>query len=278
MRNLLRERVQLAAEAAQRQSKKKIYDSIRLTWRGRPLRDFLPKVYLSPPEVSDLLTAPPAELPMDKLLALGDHIEIAGLGEMEVELVATSAVGADAFPLPAVEPGEAGKASAKNAAMRFAIWAGYIATPALVEADRFDQAVELLAQFARRLADPDFAGIEGSGGGADPELRFLLLAPVIAGMTQYCPISPNSLGETAQERLSEFFKLIASYGPLTECIKLRLACLGLVARLAAAIPLFEDAETIAAKRYERRLCDAFRAFRENPEELMAAEASAIVAA
>jgi hypothetical protein len=278
MRDLLRERVHLAAEAAQRQSKKKIYDSIRLTWRGKPLRDFVPKVYLSGGEVTDLLSARPADLSMDQLLALGDHIEIAGLGEADAELIAANATAADAFPLPPVQPGEAGEALGKSAAMRYAIWVGYIATPALIELNRFDQAVELLESFTNRLTESDYDAIEGSAGGADPELRFLLLAPVLAGLTQYCPGPPSAITEAAHNRLTSFFNYISSFGPLTECIKLRLACLGLVARLAAAVPLFEEAEAIAAKRYERRLADAFRAFRENPEELFAADESTIVAA
>ena len=276
MRDAFRQQIRRAKEAAQVQSRKRIYNTVRISWQGRGLNEAIPKRALARPEIEPLLALPPGELSMEQLVSLGDHFELTGVANVEPQLIASIVDAWDAYPLGrVVDDGASGKEIGKTAAMRFAFWAGYVAGPALAHRGRFQDAVDLVTRLTRRLAEPDYEGIDGGGGATDPDVRFLILAPALAGLTQYCPAS---LGRSAYERLSSYFQLMAGFAPHTECVQLRLACLGIAAGHAAVLPLLEVAGTIAVERYENRLADAFQLFRDHPESLGAGKSRQLVAA
>lgn len=276
MRDAFRQRVGQAAAAAQAQSRRRIYNTVRISWQGRGLNEAIPKQTLARPAVEQLLALPPDALSMEQLVSLGDHFELTGLANVEPELIASVVDAWDAFPLGrVVDDGASGKEIGKKAAMRFAFWAGYVVGPALAHVGRFQDAIDLVTHLTRRLAEPDYDGIDGGGGGTDPEVRFLILAPALAGLTQHCPAS---IGRSAYDRLSSYFQLMAGFTPLTECVQLRLACLGIVAGHPAVLPFLEEASTIAAERYEKGLADAFQLFRDHPKSLGAGKSRQLVAA
>jgi hypothetical protein len=267
MHDLLRERIRQAAEIAQQQSKTRIYDSIRLTWQGRRMQDAVAKRRLGPVELARLLELQPCDLSIQQLISLSDHIEVAGLTAEQATFIASAARCRSSFPLPPVGDSAEAKADGKRAAMRFAMWAGYVAAPALAMTENFEVAVELVEYLAERLAEADYDGVDGAGHSPEQEMCYLLLAPALAGLTQYCPASLGGCSSEAHKSLSRYFKAMSCRGPLTECVRLRMACLGIVAMHAAALPLLDEARTIATGRYERDLAQAFEVFQSHPDVL-----------
>lgn len=263
MRDLLRQRVLEAAEVAQTISRTRIYDTIRVNWHPSRPSAAPAKNALSDAHALQLFSRPPADLSMEELISLADHVELCGFSESELQAIESS--NWEAEFLPRLTP-EASREEAKAAAMRYSLWLGFIAGPALAQLQRFDAAIALLHQFTLRLSRNEFRHIEGAGGDGNSGMRLLITAPAIAGLAQYCP---EELDFAAFNRLRSYITLTRSIADVSECVTLRVACLGIVARHPAASGILQRARSIADGRFERKLASAFDVFSNHPEQLNA---------
>lgn len=219
-----------------------------------------------------LIETRPDELRMEDISALSDHLTVRPLAEVDGRRAAEVMFNPYAFPLPPkLSLLEKVFGAAKDRAMRFTRWFA-VAAPVAREVHRYDHIIRLLTKLLNTLAGPDYDDIEGAGnGGADGETRLLLMAPALTACTEFWPDSfpPDGPGcrLAVEKKVIVMFDRLSAQQPLSECIVLRVAALGILVGLRQTEEFLKQAQAVARERSERQLADIFTMFLRRPSLL-----------
>ncbi|QDT71728.1 hypothetical protein [Lacipirellula limnantheis] len=272
MNNALRARVNKAVQAAQTSPALEIYGTIRYAWRGIDRKSAQPPATLVAARLAELIKQAPLALSLDQLTELSDHATTAGLPLWAAKEIADSAQRFGDFALPRTLRTAEGvyRCDVQPLTLRYTMYLGYVATPAYAALGRIDKAVRLSRRFLDRLCSRTYDCVLGAGGHSYPNdatTRLLTFAAPLNGLAVHWPSDGGS--PAARRQVDLLLQRLIREWPLSDCMLIRAAALGVVTAVPSAARVFSSAASVASERHERELAAAFEFFSGRPELLRA---------